>query len=147
MRFAFASALLAACTTSSAPPTPTGPPPNVDPPRIACTVPRPIAQDAASPADAGDASADDAGDGGPDTNAADASPPSAPECRLPPATCADSNWLAYFDDGQCIDGKCLLTTKYHFCPSGCSNTAYEGAGGCNQPVRNGETAPAPPNRF
>lgn len=77
-----------------------------------------------------DASADDAG-------AADASQPPPPPpyydtCTLPPSVCADSHWLAYFDNGVCVNGTCQLVTKYHWCVTGCTG------GSC---YSSGETAP------
>ena len=47
----------------------------------------------------------------------------ASSCAMPPSVCADSSWLAYFDDGACVDGQCHLVTKYYFCETGCSKGA------------------------
>ena len=99
---------------------PDGPPPHVDPPVVACTM----------PVDAGacpDASSDDAEalvtgcDAGPPT-------PYYSECMMPPSVCADSHWAAYFDDGTCVSGKCELVTKYHYCETGCSHGACYSSG-------------------
>jgi hypothetical protein len=104
---------------------PDGPPHAVEPPTVKCTVPTPpdASCDGSSDSDAmaDDASSDDASTpivvGG-----CDAGPPSYQynECALPPSTCADSHWAAYFDDGICVQGYCQLTTKYHYCPGGCA---------------------------
>jgi len=112
MRLAFLAPLaVAACFNVTDPP---NPPPVVDPPVIACTLPT-----EAGACDAGDPSdADDAGDAA----ACDAGPVYyGNPCALPPSVCADSHWAAYFDDGTCgADGKCVLVTKYHYCATGCS---------------------------
>lgn len=113
MRLAFLVAPLAvaACFNVTDPP---NPPPVVDPPIIACTLPT-----EAGACDAGDPSdADDAGDAA----TCDAGPVYyGNPCALPPSVCADSHWAAYFDDGTCgADGECVLVTKYHYCATGCS---------------------------
>jgi len=41
-------------------------------------------------------------------------------CALPPSTCADSRWLVYYDDGQCVSGQCAWEKRYIDCASiGC----------------------------
>jgi hypothetical protein len=45
------------------------------------------------------------------------------ECPLPPSACADSRWLVYYDDGQCIAGSCSWKMKDSYCSLGCSQGA------------------------
>jgi len=50
-------------------------------------------------------------------------------CGLPPSRCADSRWLVYYDDGQCILGQCAWEKRYVDCAAiGC----FYGA--CRVPV-------------
>src|SRR5258706_9317951 len=87
---------------------------------LACTTP----EKSGASDDAGDASSEDARPlpnpppivTPPTISCADAGM----SCAMPPSVCADANWLAYFDDGECVDGQCRLITKYYFCDTGCN---------------------------
>jgi hypothetical protein len=46
-------------------------------------------------------------------------------CPLPASTCADSEWLVYYDDGQCTSGLCTWQKKELFCTYRC----FQGACG------------------
>ena len=127
---------------------PDGPPHPVVPPIVKCTVPTPpdASCEASSDTDASsdDASSDDASSDDASTpivlgGGCDAGPPSYQynECALPPSTCADSHWAAYFDDGICVQGYCQLTTKYHFCPGGCAGGYCITGGGGSTLARRG----------
>lgn len=110
---------------------PTTTPPDVAAPTGICSYqpsyPNPdpnLVLDAASLADAGDASDGDATlDAEPAVLEAgvDASPPMQGYCTPEPSVCANSEWVAYFDDGRCMGSSCNFTTKYHFCAGGCLN--------------------------
>lgn len=105
---ALALFVISACSTSSQSQDPNGPvtaPPLVEPPTIQCTA----ATDAA------------------------ASLSTLDPCAAPPSVCADGYWLAYFDHGECLDGRCLLVTKYFYCQTGCDH------GSC---ISNHPTAPS-----
>lgn len=72
-------------------------------------------------------------------------PPYQPYCEPPYSVCANSEWIAYFDDGRCVDGTCFFTTKYHYCPGGCVNNlcaAHRSVGGGG-----GGTAPLSPPKW
>lgn len=112
----FCAIALGACFNVTSP---DGPPPHVDPPVIACTVPTESDASCSTP----EASTEDAAavlvtgcDAGPPVQQYD-------QCTLPPSVCADSHWAAYFDDGTCVKGTCELVTKYHYCETGCSHGA------------------------
>jgi hypothetical protein len=64
----------------------------------------------------------------------DASPDSG-VCPPPASTCVDEQWLAYYDDGQCLAGVCSWEKRVHYCPGHCA------AGGCRAVE---STAPPPP---
>jgi hypothetical protein len=55
-------------------------------------------------------------------------------CSPPPSACAaDSDWLIYYDNGQCVAGQCAWETRRVYCNYGCDS------GGClSRP-----TVPAP----
>ncbi len=101
-----------ACTTTATTPDPTP----VAAPVVACSPP----VDAGASCDA----ADDACDAAPPTYYQDT-------CLVPPSVCADSHWAAYFDDGICVNGRCELATKYHYCETGCQGGACIRYGGTN----------------
>jgi hypothetical protein len=144
--FALAFGFVVGCGNSG---DPSGPPPAVQPPVIACTAaPVPAPADASTDAQAVDAdksgtdgAADaEAGiDAGPGLNDPDAEAPYQDSCAIPPSTCADNHWLAYFDDGRCVNGTCELIAKYHYCTVGCSEGSCQSNSG-------GSTAPSS-NRF
>jgi hypothetical protein len=46
-------------------------------------------------------------------------------CPPPASACADSKYLVYYDDGQCVAGSCVWQVRYFNCGQGCS------FGGCN----------------
>jgi hypothetical protein len=56
-------------------------------------------------------------------------------CPLPASVCADSAWLVYYDDGQCIAGLCAWQARDHYCLGGGCRS-----GAC---VDNAPTAPPP----
>jgi hypothetical protein len=39
-------------------------------------------------------------------------------CPLPPSTCGDSQWLVYYDDGQCVAGQCVWQKRHRGCGGG-----------------------------
>ena len=62
---------------------------------------------------------------------------STPQCPLPKSQCVGGVWLAYFVDGQCVNGYCTWAKKVVHCQNTCTNGACTGAGG-------GFTASTPP---
>jgi hypothetical protein len=73
------------------------------------------------------------GDGSPsDADAADAE--IANECEFPPSRCVDDRFLLYYQDGECIDGRCRWREEFYRCRLSCSGN------GCNDNV----TFPAAP---
>src|SRR5262245_41069884 len=61
----------------------------------------------------------DAGDAG------DAAFPSyvLPECPPPRSACVDSKWQAYFDQGRCVENRCVWEMKFYRCTNDCLNGA------------------------
>jgi hypothetical protein len=108
----FPAIALGACFNVTSP---NDPPPHVDPPVVACTMP-------VEASDASCVAADASDDAAALVTGCDAGPPVQQygECMMPPSVCADSHWAAYFDDGTCVNGKCELVTKYHYCETGCT---------------------------
>jgi hypothetical protein len=45
--------------------------------------------------------------------------PGEPPCEPPPSHCVDENTLAFYTDGQCVDGTCKWTTQVLTCAMGC----------------------------
>jgi hypothetical protein len=44
-------------------------------------------------------------------------------CSPPPSVCADSQWLVYFDNGQCVTEQCAWQKVRQYCGNGCTNGA------------------------
>lgn len=66
-----------------------------------------------------------------------------PYCEPARSVCANTEWVAYFDDGRCSSGMCQFTTKYHYCPGGC----VDGLCATHQSGFVGGTAPQPPPKW
>lgn len=97
---------------------------------IACSPAGRAPKDAPSPIDASvDAVALDAW---PPPPSVDAGPPptmtcdgdAGVGCELPPSTCLDENYIAYYTGGTCNAGTCEYETNLMYCPTGCE------LGGC-----------------
>jgi hypothetical protein len=124
MRVGVLLLLVAACSSEHPPPTA-----NIKQPVLVC-----FSSDASLPPQRADL------DAGPD-----ADPTYAPfmsgACPAPPSTCVDSDWTAYFDQGRCVQDRCVWEVKLFRCTNGCAADMY---GAVCKADQGGSTAPPPP---
>ena len=62
--------------------------------------------------DAGDATS---------SNASDSSAGAIDECSAPPSRCVDARLLLFFENGHCVDGRCVWDEKIYRCRVDCRN--------------------------